>query len=85
MIVNGITGRPSGGGNEAAGPRQERGYINVVELIPVAGIRILLRDRRVRRATNLDGQELRVTAEGANTVITMPRLDRYDLISVELG
>jgi hypothetical protein len=84
-LVNGMTGRSSGGGYEVAGPSRERGYINIVELVPVANIRIQLRDRRVRRATNLAGQELRVTTEGGNTVITMPHLDQYDLVTVELG
>jgi hypothetical protein len=82
-LVNGITGRPSGGsrGEDSA----ERGFINVVEVIPVLDTKILLRGKRVRQATNLAGEQLHVTTEQGNTVIRVPRLEQYDLISLELG
>jgi hypothetical protein len=84
-LVNGTTGRPSGGGSEAEGEGRMRGYINIVEAIPVANIRIRLRHKRVRRATNLAGENLLVTTEQGATVVTVPRLEQYDVISVELA
>jgi hypothetical protein len=82
-LVNGITGRPSGGGRGE--DSSDRGFINVVEVIPVLDTRILLRGKRVRQATNLAGEQLRVTTEQGNTVIRVPRLEQYDLISIEIG
>ena len=54
---------------------EQRDLTNIVEMIPMAGIKIRLRDKRVQRAANLAGQELRVTSERGLTVITVPRLD----------
>jgi hypothetical protein len=56
-----------------------------VEVIPVLDTKILLRGKRVRQATNLAGEQLHVTTEQGNTVIRVPRLEQYDLISLELG
>lgn len=84
-LVNGTTGRPSGGDYEDAGTGRARGYVNIVEPIPIANIRIRLRDKRVRQATNLAGEKLPVTMEHGTTVITVPHLERYDLISLELA
>ena len=84
-LVNGITARPAGGmyyGLESAGGP---GFVNIVEVIPIANIRILLRDRRVRWATNLAGEKLPVAVERGATVITVPHLEQYDLISVRLA
>ena len=82
-LVNGITGRPSGGGRGE--DSSERGYINIVEVIPVLDTKILLRGKRVRQATNLAGEQLHVMTEQGNTVIRVPRLEQYDLITLELG
>jgi hypothetical protein len=82
-LINSITTRPSGGGGESVGAEQ-RGFINIVEVIPIAGTKIRLRDRRVRRAFDLAGRELRVTVEQGTSVVTVPRLDQFDLITLKL-
>jgi hypothetical protein len=82
-LVNGITTRSSGVADQGLTTGGAAGYANIVELIPIANIKILLRDRRVRRATNLAGKALPVAVERGATVITVPRLERYDLISFE--
>jgi hypothetical protein len=77
-LINAVTGRPSGGGGL-------RGYNNIVEVVPLHEIRIVVRDRKVRRATDLSGRELRVTSRKDETVITLPRLLQYDVVSIELA
>lgn len=83
-LVNGIAARPSGTGNIGMSTAGVPGYVNILESIPITDVRIVLRDRQVRRATNLAGKELNVANEGANTVISVPRLDQYDLVTLEL-
>ena len=83
-LVNGITAKPSGGINPHSGVR-DYGYSNVVEVIPLSDLKIVLRGKKVQQATNLMGRKLNVTMERGNTVITIPRLEQYDLVTVELG
>jgi len=59
-------------------------HINIEEVLPIMGIRIVLRDRKVRRAVDLGGHELEVTTEKGRTVVAVPHLGQYDLISLEL-
>lgn len=83
-LVNGITAVPS----SALVPyswKQENGFTNIVEVIPVSDLKILLRGRKVQQATNLAGEKLKVTMQAGNTVISVPRLEQYDLISVTLA
>jgi hypothetical protein len=82
--VNGITAKPCGTANLLP-DAQDGGYTNVVEVIPLLDTKILLRGKRVRQATNLAREELAVTTEHGNTVIRVPRLEQYDLITLELG
>jgi hypothetical protein len=82
-LVNAMTGRPSGGGDQFTVP-EARGYINITEVIPISGLRIILRERAVRRASNLAGEDLPMSTRGDQTVVTVPRLEQYDLITVEL-
>jgi hypothetical protein len=82
-LVNGITGRPAGDGKWLASGKH--GYLNIVEVVPVADTRILLRGKTVRKATNLNGEQLPVAAGQRTTSITVPRLEQFDLISLELG
>jgi hypothetical protein len=49
------------------------------------GTKIVVRDRKVRRAVDLAGHELVVTREKGRTVIAVPRLEQYDLISLEMA
>ncbi|HVH85326.1 MAG TPA: hypothetical protein VM912_01280, partial [Terriglobales bacterium] len=84
-LVNGITAKPSNAANPVSDRTEPSGYTNIVDVIPIANTRILLRERRVRRATDLAGNELRIENEGTNTVITLPHLDQYDLITVRLA
>jgi hypothetical protein len=60
-------------------------HINIVEVLPITGVKLVMRDRRVRRAVDLVGRELVVTTEEGRTVVAVPRLDQYDLISVEVA
>ena len=83
-LVNGITAEPS----STIIPLSwnlENGYTNVVEVIPLSDLKILLRGKRVQLATNLMGEKLKVTMQERNTAITIPRLEQYDLISVQLA
>jgi len=73
-LVNGITARPAGGA-----------YVNIVEVIPIMGTRIVLRDRKVRRAVDLSGHELPVIVALGRATVVVPQLDQYDLISLELA
>ena len=84
-LVNGITAKPSNAANPVSDRTEPSGYTNIVDVIPIANTRILLRERRVRRATDLAGNELRIENEGTNTAITLPHLDQYDLITVRLA
>jgi hypothetical protein len=72
-LVNGVTARPS-----------LCSCVNIVEVIPIMWTKIVVNDKRVRRAADLDGRELPVRAEKRGVVITVPRLDQYDLISLEV-
>jgi hypothetical protein len=74
-LVNGVTTRPAG----------EGAYTNIVEVIPIDGVKILVRDKKIRGAYDLAGHELPVTAEGKTTVTTVPRIEQYDLVTLELG
>jgi hypothetical protein len=71
-LVNGVTARPS------------ESFLNIVEVIPITGAKLVVRDRRVRLATDLDGRELPVRVEEGRSVVTVPRLDQYDLITLEM-
>jgi hypothetical protein len=82
-LVNGITGRPAGDGNWVGS--EKHGYLNIVEVVPVANCRILLRGIKAGKALNLNGEPLRMTSEGDLMAISVPRLEQYDLISLELG
>ena len=82
-LVNGITGRPASDGQGVASGNH--GFLNIVEVIPVLDTRILLRGTKVRTATNLAGEALRITMEHGHTMVSVPRLEQYDLISLELG
>ena len=73
-LVNGVTSRPCTGS-----------YINIVEVLPISGIKILVGKNKVNRATDLLGRELVVTTEMGRTVVTVPQLEQYDLISLQLG
>jgi len=73
-LVNGITARPAGGA-----------YLNIVEVIPIMGTRIVVRDRKVRRAVDLEGHEVPIASKGSSTAITVPRLNQYELVSLKLG
>ncbi len=81
-LVSAITSRPSGGG--MFGDPHQRGFINILEVIPVAGITIHVRGRIVR-ATNLDGSQLQVSDTPECSVVHVPRLDQYDVITLTLG
>jgi hypothetical protein len=83
-LVNGITAKPSGAINPVSGELDDF-YINVVEVIPLSDLKIVLRGKKVQQATNLMGEKLNVTMERGNTVITVPRLEQYDLVTVDLG
>jgi hypothetical protein len=83
-LVNGITAKPCGAANPNS-DTQGSGYTNIVEVIPLADLKIVLRGKKVQQATNLMGEKLSVTMEGGNTVITVPRLEQYDLKSVQLA
>jgi len=74
-LVNGVTTRPAGEGS----------YTNIVEVIPIDGVKILVRDKKIRRAYDLAGHELPVTAEDKTTVATVPRLGQFDLVTLESG
>lgn len=83
-LVNGITPEPS----STLIPyswQLENGYTNIVEVIPLSDVKILLRGNEVQQATNLMGEKLNVTMQGGNTVITVPRLEQYDLVTVKLA
>jgi hypothetical protein len=73
-LVNGVTTRPAG----------EGAYTNIVEVIPIDGVKILVRDKKIRRASDLAGHELPVTVEGKTTVTTVPRLQQFDLATLVL-
>ena len=81
-LVNGIAAEPSSAIIPVSWDR-ENGYTNIVEVIPLSDLKILLRGKKVQQATNLMGEKLKVTIQGENTVITVPRLEQYDLISVQ--
>lgn len=82
-LVNSITGRPSGTGMF---PHSDRpGFNNIVEIIPIHDLKISLKGNRVRRATDLRGKELPVSAEKGRTGVTIPRLEQYDIITLELA
>jgi hypothetical protein len=51
----------------------------------LSDLKILLRSKKVQQATNLMGEKLKVNLQEGNTVITVPRLEQYDLISVQLA
>jgi len=51
----------------------------------MAGIKILRRDKRVQRAANLAGQELRATSERGLTVITVSQLEQSELVTLASG
>jgi hypothetical protein len=80
-LINGITGRPSGEVSYLAG---WRGFTNIVEVIPIHDVRIVVRGKQVRRATNLASRMLPLTTAQGRTVVTVPRLLQYDLITLEL-
>jgi len=71
-LVNGVTTRPAG----------EGAYTNIVEVIPIDGVTIRVRDKTIRRAYDLAGRELPVAAEGKTTVTTVPRLQQYDVATL---
>lgn len=81
-LVNGITGRPAAG--STFGSRSVQAFINISEVIPIHDIKIVLRGRSVRSARNLDARELSVSKAAGQTVVTVPRIDQYDLISLVL-
>ncbi|HVA00544.1 MAG TPA: alpha-amylase family protein [Terriglobia bacterium] len=82
-LVNSVTGRPSGTGMF---PHSERpGFNNIIEIIPIHDIKISLKAKRVCRATNLNGKELPVSSLQGRTVVTVPRLEQYDVITLELA
>lgn len=81
-LISAVTSRPSGGA--MYGDPNQRGFINIVEVIPVAGIVIRMRGR-VARATNLEGRELRIASTPEGSVVHVPRLDQYDVISIEMA
>lgn len=82
-LISCITGRPSGeGGFHQTG---WRGFNNIVEVIPIYNVRVVVRGKTVRRATNLAGRELPLTTARGRTVVTVPRLDQYDVITLEWG
>ena len=73
-LVNGITTRPT-----------TDGYVNMVEVIPIMGTKIVVRDRKVRRAVDLEGRSLSIDNKGGKATVTVPRLEQYDLISLDLA
>lgn len=84
-LVNGITAKPSNVANPVSDRSRDTWYTNIVEVIRVSDLKILLRGQKVQQATNSMGEKLSVTMEKSNTVITVPRLEQYDLISVQLA
>jgi hypothetical protein len=83
-LVNGMTSRPAGGA--MWGDANRRGYVNITETIPVHDIRIRIRDRTARAASSLNGTQLRIFGPGRNgSIIEVPRLEQYDLISVDVA
>ena len=82
-LVNGITAKPCGAASLTDTPGS--GYTNIVEVIPLADLKIVLRGKKVEQATNLAGEKLGVTIEEGKTVIRVPRLEQFDLISVQLA
>jgi hypothetical protein len=84
-LVNGITAKPSNAANPVSDRSRDSWYTNIVEVIPLSDLKIVLRGKKVQQATNLMGEKLNVTMERGNIVITVPRLEQYDLVTVELG
>jgi len=81
-LISAVTSRPSGG--SMFGDPNQRGFINIVEVIPIAGIAIHVRGR-VGRATDMDGRQLRISATPDSSAVHVPRLDQYDVISLEMA
>jgi len=73
-LVNGITTRPTADG-----------YVNIVEVIPIMGTRIVVIGKKVLRAVDLEGRDVPMATEGPRTVVSVPRLDQYELVSLEVG
>jgi hypothetical protein len=73
-LVNGITTRPTADG-----------YVNIVEVVPIMGTKIVVRDRKVRRAVDLEGRSLSIVNKGGKAAVPVPRLEQYDLICLEMG
>jgi hypothetical protein len=82
-LINGTTGRPAGSGG--FGGAGGSAFINISEFVPVQDAKIVLRGKNVLQATNLAGEKLGVTTEQGNTVILVPHVEQYDLISVQLS
>jgi hypothetical protein len=73
-LVNGITARPSAGA-----------YVNIVEVIPIMGTKIVVRGKKVLEAVDIAGRSLSIANKGGEATVTVPRLEQYDLISLDLG
>jgi hypothetical protein len=73
-LVNGITARPSAGA-----------YVNIIEVIPVMGTKIVVHGKKVLEAVDIAGRSLSIANKGGEATVTVPRLEQYDLISLELG
>ena len=81
-LINGITSRPSGG--HLFAERGQRGHINIVEVIPITDITIHLPRKSARQATNLAGKRLSIVQHPDNWVIRVPRIEQYEVITIEM-
>jgi len=82
-LINGITTRPSGG--DEYGDHGQRGHINITEVVPIQNVRIHVFGKALRRASDLAGKSLTVVREQDSSVITVPRLDQFDVITLDLS
>jgi hypothetical protein len=76
-LINGLVDKPRAGGH---GTIFDRGWVGMTETMPVAGLRLHLRGRREVTASDLGGNALSVTAGESETIVEVPRLDRYGLV-----
>ena len=75
VIINGITGRPTGLGNR----------VDIDETVPISGISVLSRTRIID-ARDISGRKLNISVHGnATWRVELPKLDAYDAISLHFG
>ena len=82
FLTNAVVGRPAGPCTPTYGASQAP-RININFVLPVHDLQVKVRSS-VKKARDMHGKSLHVQREGGSSRFTLPRIDQYQVVDIEV-